>query len=78
MSYYVKKMRKQLYNIINEILTDPNNIVNDTTWYISDKDLKKMEEVILQEGMNVKRLTNELEMLRLELDRNKMTLRKVS
>lgn len=77
MSYYVKKMRKQLYNIINEILTDPNNIVNDTTWYIAEKDLKKMEDVILQEGMNVKRLTNELQMLRLELDRNKMTLKKV-
>lgn len=77
MSYYVKKMRTQLYNILNEVLVDPNTFAGDNVWLLSDKDLQLIEQAILTNGMNIKRLDDELLMLHLVLDRKTMKLSKV-
>lgn len=78
MSYYVKKMRKQLYDIMNEVLVNPNTYEEiNKCWYLSEKELKRMEDAITQEGMNIKRLDAELELLGLKLNRATMKLEKV-
>lgn len=70
-------MRKQLTENIREILTKENVFDGENKFYISEEDLKKLDNVVYGEGFPKNRLEKELLIMGLSLDRDKLIIQKV-